>query len=211
MTQMKFEQLSDSFNARSSRMEMLPVREIWPTTGIAYHPYDHSMHMNAQHAELDKANVLPSTPKSLPELQDSPCESPKTTHIQHYHLASEPASPNLCLKRTFSEAEASPADDIESDFKQDDDDEEEDDYEEDIEEEEDDEDDGSDEYDDTAPTKRKPSRVQSASSKKTRKNYSKDITRILMNWYLTNNGLLPDQETKTTLAGLTNKTSIQSK
>jgi hypothetical protein len=211
MTQMKFEQLNDSFNARSSRMDILPHREIWATTEMAYHPYDHSMHMNAHQAELDKANVLPSTPKSLPELQDSVCDSPKTTHVQHRHLESQPASPNLCLKRTFSEAGASPADDIESDFKQDDEDEEEDDYEEDVEDDDDEEDDGSDEYDDTAPTKRKPSRVQSAASKKTRKNYSKDITRILMNWYLTNNGLLPDQETKTTLAGLTNKTSIQSK
>ncbi|KAG2177113.1 hypothetical protein INT43_007769 [Umbelopsis isabellina] len=38
---------------------------------------------------------------------------------------------------------------------------------------------------------------------------SSHITRILMNWYLTNNGLLPDQETKTRLAGLTNKTPVQ--
>jgi hypothetical protein len=211
MTQMKFEQLNSSFNARPSRMEILPHREIWSTTEMAYHNYNHPLHMNAQQAELEKANVLPSTPKSLPEIQDSASHSPKITHVQHRHLESEPASPNLHLKRSLSEVEASPAEDFENDFKLDDEDEEEDDYEEDVEEEDEEEDDGSDDYDDTAPTKRKASRIQCTTGKKTRKNYSKDITRILMNWYLTNNGLLPDQETKTTLAGLTNKSSIQSK
>ncbi|KAI8575798.1 hypothetical protein K450DRAFT_135608 [Umbelopsis ramanniana AG] len=204
MTQMKFEQLNGQFNARPSRMDIMPHREIWPTNEMAYHPYDPTLH--AQQAELEKANVLPSTPKSLPELQDSACNSPKTAS-QHRPLESEPASPTPRLKRSLSDIDA--ADDLECDFKQDDEDEEEDEYEEDVEEEDEDEDDGSDDYDDAAPTKRKASRVQSMAGKKTRKNYSKDITRVLMNWYLTNNGLLPDQETKTTLAGLTNKTSIQ--
>ncbi|KAI9281383.1 hypothetical protein BC943DRAFT_362963 [Umbelopsis sp. AD052] len=197
MTQMKFEQLNGSFNTRPSRMDILPHREIWPTTEMAYHPYPAA----AQQAELEKANVLPSTPKSLPEIQDA--ASPKTAAVQHR----ESASPTLHLKRSLSDMD--PTEDLESDLKQDDEDEEEDEYEEDVEEEDEEEDDGSDDYDDTAPTKRKAGRVPSMAGKKTRKNYSKDITRILMNWYLTNNGLLPDQETKTTLAGLTNKTSIQ--
>ncbi|KAH8551444.1 hypothetical protein BGW37DRAFT_493675, partial [Umbelopsis sp. PMI_123] len=138
MTQMKLEQFNCSFNSRSSSsVEGLSHRGIWPTE-MAYHPYDHSVPLNTQ-TELEKANVLPSTPKSLPEIQDSVCDSPKATYNQHRHLESEPSSPNPLLKRSHSQVESSPADDIESDFKQDDDKDDEDDYNEELEEEEEEE------------------------------------------------------------------------
>lgn len=156
--------------------------------------------------EVEKTCALPNTPTSLRD-ESSSCVSSRRTSMSE----SKPSSPTITLKRRLSDVPDSPEDDLESDFGQDDEEDEQledDDDDEDMEDDEDD--DGSDEYDDTLPTKRKTARIQNHSgSKKTRKNYTKDITRILMNWYLTNNGLLPDQETKTRLAGLTNKTPVQ--
>ncbi|GAB5587104.1 hypothetical protein Unana1_02004 [Umbelopsis nana] len=180
---------------------------LWKTEA-AYHPYDpNPIPLPVQ---IDQPASLPNTPKT------SPCHSPEATSQRHY-FERQPISPALSLKRSYSQAESLTGNDFESDYKHDEDEAEE---EEDGEEEEDDdddeeddidedEDDGSDDYDDTMPLKPKHGRVQTQAGKKSRKNYSKDITRTLMNWYLTNNGLLPDQDTKARLAGLTNKTPIQ--
>ncbi|KAL0089151.1 hypothetical protein F4703DRAFT_1839668 [Phycomyces blakesleeanus] len=46
-------------------------------------------------------------------------------------------------------------------------------------------------------------------SRKTRKNYSKDTTRVLMDWYLLHDGETPDSNNKERLASLTNKTPAQ--
>ncbi|KAL0074173.1 hypothetical protein J3Q64DRAFT_1649463, partial [Phycomyces blakesleeanus] len=45
--------------------------------------------------------------------------------------------------------------------------------------------------------------------RKTRKNYSKDTTRVLMDWYLLHDGETPDSNNKERLASLTNKTPAQ--
>ncbi|CAO3678888.1 unnamed protein product [Umbelopsis vinacea] len=216
--QLKLEQSNLSIKPHSphssSETEYLTQKDIclWQTD-IAHHPYDQPIRLPIQ-TDLEKISVLPNTPKSVSTVnEDSVYGSPE----HHRHLESKPASPALSLKRSYSQSESAVGDDFGSDYKQDEteveeeeeEEEEEDDDDEDDDVKDDDDDDGSDEYDDTMPLKRKPSRVQAQFGKKTRKNYSKDITRVLMNWYLTNNGLLPDQETKSRLAGLTNKTPIQ--
>jgi hypothetical protein len=178
---------------------------IWQSDA-SYHLHEQAARI-AMPIEFEKGAALPNTPTSLPD-EVSSCGSSRQASISE----SKPPSPAVTLKRALSQA-SSLQDDLESDYGQSDEEDEdieeaEDDDEEDI----DDDDDGSDEYDDSLPTKRKTARIQNhIGGKKTRKNYTKDITRILMNWYFTNNGLLPDQETKARLAGLTNKTPVQSK
>ncbi|KAI9023652.1 hypothetical protein CLU79DRAFT_747531 [Phycomyces nitens] len=49
----------------------------------------------------------------------------------------------------------------------------------------------------------------SQTSRKTRKNYSRDTTRVLMDWYLLHDGETPDANNKERLANLTNKTPAQ--
>ncbi|KAI8141647.1 hypothetical protein BJV82DRAFT_618565 [Fennellomyces sp. T-0311] len=46
-------------------------------------------------------------------------------------------------------------------------------------------------------------------SKKTRKNYSRETTRVLMNWYLTHGGKTPEPEHKEILAKQANKSHVQ--
>lgn len=177
---------------------------IWPSDS-SYHLHGQPTRM-ATPIEVEKSSALPNTPTSLLD-ELSSCVSSRRTSISE----SKPSSSTISRKRGLSHLSNSHEDDFVSDYGQDDEEDEQIEEEDDEDEDEDeDDDDCSDEYDDTLPTKRKAARIPNHSGgKKTRKNYAKDITRILMNWYLTNNGLLPDQETKTRLAGLTDKTPVQ--
>ncbi|KAI8368140.1 uncharacterized protein BYT42DRAFT_617689 [Radiomyces spectabilis] len=51
--------------------------------------------------------------------------------------------------------------------------------------------------------------ASACSTRKTRKNYSRDTTTVLMDWYLTHDGRTPDPENKVRLAGRTKLSSVQ--